>query len=312
MKPEVSVIIPCYNQAAYLPEAVASVAAQTVESWECIIVNDGSTDETSAVASDLCTRDPRIRCIDQANSGVSRARNRALDSARGRFVQFLDADDLILPEKLELQLGRLSEASGPALSHCDYYYCPADDTTAELPHLYRSPAFNDAGRALQEMAFRWQTELSIPIHSFLFDSAFFSEHGIRFDESMENNEDWDCWMHILSLRPSVFYVDRRLAVYRCHTLARTQDFRVMRRGYIRAIRKWRAIYRRDPEMRDLLTRKIAVTRQVWINYAPWWERLIPDSLTACRVVGGRLLPTSAKGLIRKAVGLPSQGRLEKK
>src|SRR5688500_17587486 len=86
-----SIIIPAYNAASYLPDSVGSVIAQTYPHWELIIVNDGSTDNTLQVLESFT--DPRIRCIHQANSGVSTARNNGIENAKGHYICFLDADD---------------------------------------------------------------------------------------------------------------------------------------------------------------------------------------------------------------------------
>ncbi len=101
-----SVIIPTYNRASELPEAVESVLAQTHSPMEVIVVDDGSTDETPRV----CERLPsEVRIIVQENAGVSAARNRGVDAARGEFVAFLDSDDRWVPEKLAIQ-GAVFEA----------------------------------------------------------------------------------------------------------------------------------------------------------------------------------------------------------
>jgi glycosyltransferase involved in cell wall biosynthesis len=91
-RPTVSVVIPCFNQARYLPAAVASVRAQAYAPVECLVVDDGSTDDTAAVASRL-----GVALIRQANAGVSAARNAGLAATRSDFVVFLDADDELLP-----------------------------------------------------------------------------------------------------------------------------------------------------------------------------------------------------------------------
>ena len=82
----VSVIIPCYNQGCYLSEALDSVMRQTYPNWECIIINDGSKDQTDAVAKEYCQKDSRIRYISQENSGVIAARNRAVSESSGEFI----------------------------------------------------------------------------------------------------------------------------------------------------------------------------------------------------------------------------------
>ncbi|HEY2324319.1 MAG TPA: glycosyltransferase family A protein, partial [Thermoanaerobaculia bacterium] len=109
----VSVVIPSYNYARYLGEAIDSALAQTLPPLEVIVVDDGSTDETSEV---LATYADRIRVLRQKNSGVAVARNSGIAAAHGEYVAFLDADDIWLPRKLELQMARFDESIG--LVHC--------------------------------------------------------------------------------------------------------------------------------------------------------------------------------------------------
>ncbi len=99
--PLVSVVIPVYNAARTVAGCIASVQAQTLTDWECICVNDGSKDHTLEVLQSLAQKDYRIRIIDKPNGGVSSARNRGMDEARGETVFFLDADDTINPTCLE-------------------------------------------------------------------------------------------------------------------------------------------------------------------------------------------------------------------
>src|ERR671911_2120937 len=96
----VSVVIPCYNQAHFLGEAIESVLAQSYPRFEIIVVDDGSTDDTSKVAA----RYPGVRYVYQNNQGVSAARNSGLARSEGEYVVFLDADDRLLPEALETGL----------------------------------------------------------------------------------------------------------------------------------------------------------------------------------------------------------------
>ena len=81
-------IVPCYNQAVYLPEAIASVVAQSYTNWEIVIVNDGSTDETTEVAESLVERFPgqRIRLVEKENGGLSSARNAGIEAASGKYI----------------------------------------------------------------------------------------------------------------------------------------------------------------------------------------------------------------------------------
>lgn len=113
MSPAVSVIVPAWNAAASLPETLDSVRRQSFTSFEAIIVDDGSTDDTAETARRAIDGDPRFRIIRQANAGVAGARNRALAEARGRYVANLDADDLWRTEFLAKTVAAL-EAGGPS------------------------------------------------------------------------------------------------------------------------------------------------------------------------------------------------------
>lgn len=103
--PQVSVVMPAYNSAAWIRDAVASVKAQTFEDWELIVVDDASDDDTPAVLRELAAGDARIHTVSLSNNqGAGEARNAGIAKARGRYLAFLDSDDRWLPEKLERQL----------------------------------------------------------------------------------------------------------------------------------------------------------------------------------------------------------------
>lgn len=101
--PLVSIIVPCYNQAQYLDECLQSVLDQTYKNWECIIINDGSPDDTEAVALEWCKKDERFIYLKQSNKGVSQARNLGIKNASGNFIQFIDGDDTLQPDKIKKQ-----------------------------------------------------------------------------------------------------------------------------------------------------------------------------------------------------------------
>ena len=106
--PKVSVIIPTYNRAEYLPDAIDSVLAQTFRDFEVIIIDDGSTDNTREIIEKYIKRYPQIiRPFYQMNSGASVARNKGIEEARGEYIAFLDSDDVWLSKKLERQVSVL-------------------------------------------------------------------------------------------------------------------------------------------------------------------------------------------------------------
>jgi glycosyltransferase involved in cell wall biosynthesis len=288
-KPLVSVIIPCYKQAHFLTEAVRSIMAQTEGDWECIIANDGSPDNTREVARELMRADRRIRYIEHANAGVSHTRNRGIEAAGGRYIQFLDADDTISAAKLESQLACLRSADGFAVAYCDYYYTNTDGQPIPDHPCYRPPML-ESGHELQDLALGWETKLSIPIHCFLFDARIFKGCGIRFDESLPNNEDWDCWMSVLALNPRLIYINEKHAAYRLHDGASTRDMVSMRKGFLKAIRKQQRLFQHNPEMYEILARKAyavkhlyrdyAPVRRVWLLFTAWPRAFIVSHLSA--------------------------------
>ena len=107
--PLISVVIPAYNAGQFLDETLESVLSQTYENWECIIVNDGSTDKTEFIAKKWCEKDARFRYFYKENSGASDTRNLGIKEARGEYIAFLDADDLYMPNFLEICLENLVE-----------------------------------------------------------------------------------------------------------------------------------------------------------------------------------------------------------
>ena len=114
--PSVSVVIPAYNPGRYLQEAVQSVIAQTFTDWECIVVDDGSTEDLFPVEK----MDPRVRLVRQPNRGASAARNNAIMNSSGDFIAFLDADDIFLPTKLARQVATMTAGEGTGLCHTDF------------------------------------------------------------------------------------------------------------------------------------------------------------------------------------------------
>lgn len=102
--PEISVIIPAYNVERYIVRCLNSLQAQTFQDWEAVCVDDGSTDRTPQILDEFAALDPRIRVIHQANSGVSAARNRAIQDIRGNYCLIMDSDDFLHPQLMEICL----------------------------------------------------------------------------------------------------------------------------------------------------------------------------------------------------------------
>ncbi len=134
--PSISVVMPAFNAEPYIGAAIASVLAQDRSDWELIIVNDGSTDGTAQVIAGFA--DPRINVVHVANGGVSRARNTALDLARGDLICFLDADDLLPPGSLAARAELLE--NDPTLAFADGVVLPLNEDRRDAKPMYR-PTF---------------------------------------------------------------------------------------------------------------------------------------------------------------------------
>ncbi len=118
--PLISVVVPVYNVEDYLEECVESIRAQTYRNTEIILVNDGSTDRSAELCREYARKDERIIVAEQSNSGLSQARNRGIETAKGEYIAFVDSDDYIAPEMLSRLYGRMAE-DGSDLALCGYW-----------------------------------------------------------------------------------------------------------------------------------------------------------------------------------------------
>ena len=255
MDQTISVIIPCYNQAHFLNDAIDSVLKQTYTNWECIIVDDGSSDNTKEIANNLAQNDKRIRYVYKTNGGLSSARNKGLESATGKWIQFLDADDALDAEKFSRQLQAVTvnkEIRG-ILIYSDYAFGAPENifenTNRKISNQFRS------GNYFQELIARWETDLIIPCHCFLFSSDFFLEHGIRFDETLPNHEDFDCWLMIFSKNPEVIFIDEVLCRYRLSDHSMSTNMKLMGEGFLQVLNKHLQLKSYSREIHSLLRRK---------------------------------------------------------
>jgi len=219
MEPLISVIMPCYNHARFLPEAVASLQAQVYPHWECIIVNDGSSDNTAQVGARLAAVDSRVRLISQQNRGPSPARNRGLEEARGQLVHFLDADDYILPEMYEKMAEVFQIRSDVAAVYSGYQF-----VTAERAVMRSFPVLPESGDVFHDLleGNRW------PCHTIMVRKATVDSVG-RFDESkaLYGCEDWDLWLRIASTGGKFIPVNGESACYRRYPNTISKDTRRM-------------------------------------------------------------------------------------
>jgi glycosyltransferase involved in cell wall biosynthesis len=193
--PLISIIVPCYNQGCFLDEALNSVIAQSYVNWECIIVNDGSTDKTAEIAQSYIIKDKRFKYTQQLNAGLSNARNTGIRKASGDYIQLLDADDLIEPNKLSLSVnfyesGMLADKT-VVYSSMRYF----EHAHPEILKIVGRNNFVAHIELKEEDGINNQKELIVHRNPFvisapLYPSLLFIETGY-FDEDMNALEDWD-------------------------------------------------------------------------------------------------------------------------
>ena len=195
----ISIIMPCYNQGKYLSEAIESVITQNYDNWELIIVDDGSTDNSSEVAKHYVEKDNRISYIYQRNAGPSAARNRGVRESKGIYLHFLDGDNKIAPKYLEIAIKYLESNKDCKLfySRCRFF----GERQGEF-HLN----YIDYKHLLC-----WN---SIDMACVIRREDFNSIGG--FDENMRGYEDWELFIRLLYHDDNIYKHPEILFFYRLH------------------------------------------------------------------------------------------------
>lgn len=263
LAPLVSVIIPCFNYARFLQDSVGSVLSQTHRDLECIIVDDGSTDDTRKVSEALISEDPRVKYVFKQNGGVSSARNKGTEYARGEWIQFLDVDDWIHEDKIAFQL-RFFRNNGP--QNCEEIVLFSDYESVwmtENQNVLRKKTRivgNLTNRELLDWAITWQFTHDFPliIHSMLFRASIFNK--IAFNEEFHSYADIELETNLLLKKVPFFYTPIVGALYRQHQDSMSKDSRKTKYYYIRYLeglqKQNKELLRKCPNMKGLISQAI--------------------------------------------------------
>ena len=240
--PAVSVIIPTYNRAQMLCEALASVRRQTVQDFEVLVVDDGSSDDTAAVAKAFA---PQAIYLRQEHGGVAAARNLGIRSARASYIAFLDSDDLWLPHKLERQLAFLREHPSVGLLYARMWSYHVDrPTERQLEPRAVARSFDELLNGPNTV-----TTSTVIVRRECFDIV-----GL-FDPSLPTVEDHELWLRIAHRFPLAF-LEEPVAEYRRHGGGFNADHAALYEGY----RRFYELMLRDHRSR--LRNPKAATRQL--------------------------------------------------
>ena len=204
--PLISVVIPAYNAEQFLDETLESVLSQTYENWECIIVNDGSTDNTESVAKKWCEKDSRFRLTIKENGGLSSARNWGIKESKAEYIAFLDADDILTPDSLEVRINVLIE------QNVDLVATKLQHFTDKLPKVSKNNARQDVLYYAKEgltqlMAFNKVTPSTVLCKKSVMDEV----GGFTWHKKAE---DLHCWLKVLFAGYKIYRIDETLLLYR--------------------------------------------------------------------------------------------------
>jgi glycosyltransferase involved in cell wall biosynthesis len=214
--PKVSVILPTYNCARYLPESVESVLSQTCKYIELIVVDDGSTDNTKEVMDRYALR-PEVAYVYQGHAGLPAARNAGLEKASGEYIAFIDADDIFLSNRIEKQLKTFDIRRKTDVVYTAWQYFYDGDVRSGMP----SPQPKLSG----DILFFLKRSNFIPIVTAMVRRS--SLGRVRFDESLKSHEDWDFWLKLSGAGRSFFCLDEALTLIRVRKSSMTYEHSVM-------------------------------------------------------------------------------------
>lgn len=200
-KKSISIITPSYNSEKFISATIDSVLAQTYKNWEMIIVDDLSPDDSNEIIEEYCKKDERIRLIKlEKNSGPAVARNKAIEEAKGRYIAFLDADDLWKPQKLEKQIKFMQEKNC-ALSYSAYETMTEDGI---LENKFVNPPLKISYEDLLKSN-------HIGCLTAVYDTQ---KIGKVFMPLIKKRQDYGLWLKILKKTDFAYSLDESLAIYR--------------------------------------------------------------------------------------------------
>lgn len=260
MSARLSVVIPCYNQGHFLHEAIASVLGSTLADAEVVVVNDGSTDDTLAVAR---SHGSRVLVVDQANQGLPAARNAGFAAATGNLLLFLDADDRIHPEFLARMVEAAAREPGAAVFCGEWDWV---DAAGRLLGNGRVEFPADAYRFLLGGN-------RMPCHAVVVRRAALAGPA-PFDPSLAALEDWDLWLRLARAGRRFVAVPGARVDYRRHAGSMSRDLGRMLRAAREVLRRHRG--------QHLLARLRGMRA---IRYGLFCENVLP----ACRATGSAAL-----------------------
>lgn len=220
----VSVIVPCYDSAAYIGQTLESIFAQSYRPIEVIVIDDGSEDDTASIVRQYSSS---LRYYRQSNQGVSMARNAGIRLAQGEYIAFIDSDDLWQMTKLEVQVDVLDKHPEVVL-----VYCQCSNFTDDIYGEQRSYLSLPSGLITEKLIL----DNFVPCSTVVVRRSSIEDVG-EFDTSLRTCEDWDMWLR-LSERGIFYGIPRTLAYHRCRKGSLSFDLESLREDGIFVLERY--------------------------------------------------------------------------
>lgn len=202
--PHISIVIPAYNGERFIPQALDSVLSQSYRDYEIIVVNDGSTDQTANV---LQPYQKQIRYVEQPNQGVAAARNHGMALAQGELVAFLDQDDVLLPDKLALQVDCFERHPEVGIVHSGWRLVDAEGKPlADIEPWHEAPELDLAG---------WLKRMPVLLSAMMFRRSWLKQAG-EFDRRFKQVCDVELVQRLIMLGCQTAWVRQVTVLYRQH------------------------------------------------------------------------------------------------
>lgn len=218
MSPLISIIMPAYNAQQYISKTIESVISQTFTNWELIVIDDGSKDTTANIVKAFQNKDNRIKYYYQSNKKQAAARNLGIAHSKGEWIAFLDADDLWVPTKLEVQNDYLQSIDADVFFTGGYTIDENDSIVSD----YKTISGKYLGSDMYKKLYEWNP---IPILSVIVKMNWIKKTGFQdeWQYIVQWCEDWDYWIRLSKMGATFFGIDEKLFMYRLNPEGTSRD-----------------------------------------------------------------------------------------
>lgn len=258
--PLVSVIIPTYNRATLIAETLESIQKQTYQNWECLVIDDGSTDDTQLVVAAFAKRDARFQFHvrpDTHKPGGNGARNYGYTLSKGEYINWFDSDDLMHPEKIEKQVALLEKSSHNFVVCQTLIFQDTQQNVLGLRHEKITSSHTLLDFVKQDIVFLTQAPL--------IKKSFFLRYNLLFDEELKAAQEWEFFVRVLYHSPDYLVTDSPWVYVRKHTDS------ISYKPEKQSERRWHYYLARQKAL-DFFALKDFADKKAVMDYLKWYQK----------------------------------------